>query len=154
MTKPLPEPLPSGPSVVVEVMDTLYALIRVIEEESERLAVSGPVADIAELALAKARLAGRLDEIGARQARENPRWIEALPEGERGALMQAIEELNRAAVVNSDVLERQIDLSSELLGAVGKELERLTGRRARTYGRRGKVRQAHAQIPLSINTRL
>lgn len=148
------EPVSSGPSPVAEVMDTLYALIRVIEEESERLAVSGPVADIEELALAKARLAGRLDEIGARQARENPQWIEALPDMERMGLLRAIEELNRAAVVNSDVLERQIDLSSELLGAVGRELERLTGRRARTYGQRGDVKQAHAPVPLSINTRL
>jgi flagellar biosynthesis/type III secretory pathway chaperone len=65
----------NGDDAVNDVIDTLLSLVRVMEEESERLALAGPGAPVTELAQAKARLAGRLDQLGARLEREDADWM-------------------------------------------------------------------------------
>lgn len=131
--------------------DTMIDLIRLMEEESEALAVSGPRAATDALAQAKIRLAARMEAHCAALHRLNPRWIEALEGDDRRSFTELNEDLFRAATINSAILERQIDLSSEMLAAVGKELERVTGRGGATYSRRGAVKRARSRPPVSVN---
>ncbi len=136
-----------------DLIDTLYALIRIMEEESETLALSGPTSAIAELAQAKVRLAARMEQICARLHRHSATWMEDLQGEERAQFAEATEELHKAATVNSDILERQIALSTDMLSAVGLELERISGRSGTTYGRLGDIRRKQATLPLSVNQR-
>jgi hypothetical protein len=124
------------------LIDTMIDLVRLMEEESEALAVSGPRAATEAMAQAKIRLAARMEAQCTQLHRLDPRWIEALEGDDRRSL---------AATVNSAILERQIDLSSEMLAAVGKELARVTGRQGATYSKRGKVRRARSSPPVSVN---
>lgn len=144
MTKIPPSPL----------LTSIHALIAVMEEESETLALLGPVAPVTELAQAKARLASRMDREVARLNRETPGWQDALHGDARRQLAVACNDLHAASVVNSEILERQIDLSSDMLAAIGLEMERLTGHGATTYGALGKVRKGKGRSPLSVNTQL
>lgn len=140
------------------IIDTINTLICIMEEESETIALPGarpdPQRDLAELALAKSRLAGRLEQLTNGLARENPYWMKQMDDVTRGQLTKAYTDLHTASVVNADVLERQIDLSTELLAAVGMEIERLTGHGSKTYGVKGDMRRAKGRPPLSINTRI
>lgn len=142
---------PPSPALFDELIDTLYALVRLMEEESERLAETGPTPALHELAQAKIRLTDRLDALSARMTRERADWLDRLEGEERTRLAEASAALRDAAVVNSDVLERQIDLSAELLREVGRELERLSGRRSTVYGRQGAIHTRDSRAPLSIN---
>jgi|GEM_PF-559356 len=138
---------------LTELVGTMNALIQLMEQESEALAVVGPHAGLAALARAKLRLVAHMDQITAKLRRGQTDWIEALEGDDRDRFAEASEALFQAASVNSAVLERQIDLSGEMLQAVGQEMERLTGRRSTTYSRLGDVRRAQAHMPLTINQR-
>lgn len=142
------------PALFDDLIETLYALVRLMEEESERLAATGPEPGLAELAQAKIRLTDRLDLLCARLTEESgpgTDWMATLEDEERARLAEASAALREAATVNSAVLERQIDLSAELLREVGREMERLTGRRSTTYGRHGGLHSRDSRAPLSIN---
>jgi flagellar biosynthesis/type III secretory pathway chaperone len=139
---------------ISSLLDSINALIAVMEEESESLALNGPGESIAELAEAKGRLVSRMEGQIAKLNRENAAWHRDMESETRAELTAAYDDLHKASVVNSDILERQIDLSTEMLAAVGLEIERLTGRGATTYGRGGQVRIAKGRPPLSINTQL
>jgi hypothetical protein len=52
------------------------------------------------------------------------------------------------------VLERQIDLSTEMMGAVAAEARRVTGSRSSIYGARGRVARSDAAAPISVNASL
>lgn len=138
---------------LTELIGTMYALIDIMAQESEALAAAGRHTGLAELARAKLRLVAHMDQVTAKLGRGSDDWIEALEGGERDSFAKASEALFQAARTNSTVLERQIDLSSEMLHTVGLELERLTGRRSTTYSRLGDVRRAQTKMPLTINQR-
>lgn len=133
------------------LIDTMIDLVRLMEEESEALAVSGPRAATEAMAQAKIRLAARMEAQCAQLHRLDPRWIEALEGDDRRSFAEVNEDMHLAATVNSAILERQIDLSSEMLAAVGQELARVTGRQGATYSKRGKVRRARSSPPVSVN---
>ena len=141
----------STSDTLATLLDTMIDLIRLMEEESELLALSGPRGNIEAIAQAKIRLANRMEAQSAALSRASPGWIEALEGDDRRALAETSEDLHRAATVNSAVLERQLELSAEMLSAVGKELERVTGRCGATYSRRGDVRCRRSSPPLSVN---
>lgn len=136
------------------LIDTMIDLIRLMEEESEALAISGPRAATEALAQAKVRLASRMEAHCATLHRLNPDWMMALEGDDRLAFSETSEDLHRAATVNSAVLERQIELSTEMLSAVGKELERVTGRGGATYSWRGAVRRNRSRPAMSVNSRI
>jgi flagellar biosynthesis/type III secretory pathway chaperone len=136
------------------LLDSINALIAVMEEESETLALYGPRTGIAELGAAKTRLVARMEGQLAKLNRDNPAWHRDMDSEIRDELTAAYNDMHNASVINSAILERQIDLSSEMLAAVGLEIERLTGRGATTYGSGGKVKTARGRPPLSINTQL
>jgi len=138
---------------LTQLINTLHALTVVMEQESETLSIYGPQPEIRELAKAKVRLVAQLDNLSAQLGRENAEWIETLNDDDRTRFSDAAEALMKAAADNSSVLEQQIDLSNEMLQAVGVELERLTGRRGSTYSRLGDIRRMQGRAPLSINQR-
>jgi len=133
------------------LIETMIDLIRLMEEESELLALSGPAAGTATLAQAKIRLASRMEAQCAALHRANSGWMAALNGDERRAFTEASEDLHKAATVNSAILERQIDLSSAMLATIGHELERVAGRRGTTYSRSGAVHRVRSSPPLSLN---
>ncbi|WP_325230409.1 hypothetical protein [Sphingobium sp.] len=49
------------------------------------------------------------------------------------------------------MLERQIDLSMEMMTAIAAEARRLAGNRARTYGARGDLAKMELTTPISFN---
>lgn len=136
------------------LVDTLHSLVAVMEEESELLSLHGPVEPSMELARAKIRLAARLDEVSARLYRRDADWLAALDPDMRAELAEAYQDMHTASVVNSDILERQIEISTQMLETVGREIERMTGHGSKTYGAGGKIRRGRKKPPLSINTRL
>lgn len=133
------------------LIDLMIDLIRLMEEESDLLAYSGPRAKIESIAQAKIRLTSQMEAQCAALYRCDPRWMEALKGDDRRSFAETSADLHMAATVNAAILERQIDLSTEMLSAVGKELERVTGRGGATYSRRGTVKRARSSPPLSVN---
>lgn len=109
------------------LIDSMIDLIRLMEEESEELAISGPCAATDALAQAKIRLADRMEAQFALLQRLSPDWMTVLEGEDRLAFTETGEELRRAAIVNSAVLGAEIGLSTEMLAAVGRELERVSG---------------------------
>lgn len=137
--------------VLSSLLDTMIDLIRLMEEESELLALSGPRGNNEAIAQAKIRLVNRMEAQCAALYRLDRGWMEALEGDERNSFTETSGNLHRAATVNSAILERQIDLSAEMLSAVGRELERVTGRGGATYCGRGALKHRRSSPPVSIN---
>jgi len=139
---------------VAELLDTIISLTALMEEESEALALRGRHPDLAEISLAKARLVGMLEARDAQLARENPLWLQELPDAARADLTEAYLAMRDASIVNADVLARQIELSSDMIAAVASEVQRLSGGYSTTYGAHGGLWQVEQATPISLNTRL
>ena len=136
------------------LIDTIDSLVGVMEEESDHLALYGRCPDIAELATAKSKLVDLLEASTAQLFRQTPGWIDTLDADDRAMLDARVARLRDAAAVNAEVLGRQIALTTEMMAAVGVEMQRLTGRRSEAYSAQGHVSLREANAPLSINYRL
>lgn len=134
------------------LVDIMASLSLIMNEESDRLSARDRSHDLAELAAAKIRLAGVLDTELARLEREQPGWAEAMDEDARRDLADALLVLGEASAANAALLERQIDLSIEMMGAFAAEARRLSGKRASTYGARGDVSALELAPPISVNS--
>ena len=139
---------------VSELFDTIVSLTTLMEEESEALAMRGRHPDLGEIAAAKARLVGMLEARDAQLARENPLWLQELPDEVREHLTEAYRAMRDASIVNADVLARQIDLSSDMIAAVAAEVQRVSGGYSTTYGAHGGLWQVEQATPISLNARL
>jgi len=137
-----------------DLIDIMRSLCHLMEQESEALSLTGRMAELGETAAAKARLVGMLEAEFARLAREAPDWLETIDAGERRDLADAVEHLNDAATVNADVLERQIELSIELMAAIAQEAQRLSGKRSAAYDAGGGMAGIDLPAPIAVNTRL
>jgi len=135
-----------------EAIDVMASLTLIMNEETGRLRSRERGRDLAELAAAKVRLVGVLETGLARLEREQPDWAAALDEEEREALTATLLALGEASAANAAILERQIDLSIEMMGAVANEARRLANRRAATYRASGDLDNADLAAPISINT--
>lgn len=140
--------------MLAKLIDTIVSLISLMEEESERLATRGPHRDLAEIAQAKIRLVAQLEAQTAQFDRESPDWKIQLAADERARLTDVVVHLADASAVNAAVLNRQIELSSEMMAAVATEAQRLTGTTSATYGAHGGLFQIDQAAPISLNTRL
>ncbi|MCJ8158663.1 flagellar biosynthesis protein FlgN [Sphingomonas sp. LaA6.9] len=134
------------------VIDVMASLTLIMNEETDRLRGHERALDLAELATAKVRLVGVLETELARINREQPGWTEALDDEQRDALANALIALGDASTANAAILERQIDLSAEMMGAVAAEAKRLSGSRTSTYGAQGNVSHMEMATPISINS--
>lgn len=135
-------------SDVIAIMTSLSAVMR---EETGRLQANERALDLAELAAAKARLVGALEERLARLGRQEPGWAAQMDEDTREAFAEALGELRAASMVNAALLERQIELSADLMSAISAEAKRLTGNRAYAYGATGALARTDLTTPISLN---
>jgi flagellar biosynthesis/type III secretory pathway chaperone len=137
------------PNELIEIMTSLSLVMR---EETERLEGRERALDLAELAAAKTRLVASLEEVLARRNRLDPEWTEQMDDETREALAAALGELRAASMVNSALLERQIELSMEMMGAIANEAKRLSGNRTYTYSPKGDIARLDLTTPISFNT--
>lgn len=135
-------------SDVIAIMTSLSAVMR---EETARLEASERALDLAELAAAKARLVGALEEKLARLGRQDAGWAAQMDDATRETFAQALGELRAASMVNAALLERQIELSGDLMSAISAEAKRLSGNRAYVYGASGTVARTDLTTPISLN---
>ncbi len=137
-----------------DYLDTIVSLTAIMVEETTRLQAPGRHRDFTEMAAAKMKLAAELEAEAAARERTGDDWLAALGEDAREKLAAAVKDLGIAAAENARVLERQIDLSTEMMAAVAAEARRLTGSRSAIYGARGRVARSCAAAPISVNASL
>ncbi|MEN9932284.1 MAG: hypothetical protein RIS17_857, partial [Pseudomonadota bacterium] len=102
-----------------EMTDAMASLTILMKAETE--ALQAPLhgdADLAEVAAAKIRLTAVIERCVAQLHREGPDWMARLTDADRQQLMGAIEALDTAASRNRDMLERQLQLTGDLIDAV------------------------------------
>jgi flagellar biosynthesis/type III secretory pathway chaperone len=136
-----------------ELLDTITSLTAVIEEETDLLGHPRYFPDLAAMASAKSRLVGNLDLHTTRLSRENPNWMQDLAPEEREQLAAGVAVLRDASEANGRALERQIELSTDLMASVAAEVQRLMGTRNATYGAHGNLCQLEQATPISLNAR-
>jgi hypothetical protein len=137
--------------VPVNLIDVITSLTLIMTEETERLKARDRE-DLTELATVKIRLTGVLEGDLARLNREQPGWADALEGDVREALSSSLIALGEASAANAAVLERQIDLSIELMAALAAEARRLSKKRAETYGSTGLLSPIDLATPISVNS--
>lgn len=137
-----------------ELIDLMRSLTTIMQEETAKLRSPGPHADLSELAGAKIRLVAALEARTAELARTQPDWVEKLDPDLRDDLAAALVDLRDVSAINAEVLERQIDLSSEMMAAVAAEARRVAGTHSTTYGAAGGVFRTDMAAPISVNARL
>ena len=140
--------------VPADLTDIVLSLTAIMEEETGRLLQPGRHADMVEMTAAKGQLVAALEARGAALARERSDWMEQLEPSERLRLAGLVRDLNQASILNARVLQRQIDLSSEMMAAVAAEAQRATGARNATYGQHGALSRTDQATPISLNARL
>ena len=140
--------------MTAQLLDAMVSLTALMEEESERLARSPYLPELAQIAEAKMRLTGRIEADFARMKRECPEWVDTLDEETRAQMTDASKNLRDASAINQQMLSRQIELSVDMMGAIAAEAQRLTGTRSSTYGACGGLGGMDAPAPISVNARL
>jgi hypothetical protein len=140
--------------MVDELVDVMTSLAAIMTEETALLRTGVGRRELAALSAAKVRLGSLLETAVAKSSRQGPDWIEALEPEERAALLGTIKLVRDVAEPNARMLERQIDLSTELMLAVASEAQRLSGKRNSTYGASGLLSLTETATPISINTNL
>lgn len=140
--------------MATDFIDTIVSLTAIMEEETARLRSPVRHRDFAEMAAAKIKLVATLDTIIAARERSGADWMATLDGETREAVRDAIERLSTAARDNATVLERQIDLSTEMMAAVASEARRLSGSRSAIYGASGMVSRTEGATPISVNASL
>jgi flagellar biosynthesis/type III secretory pathway chaperone len=138
--------------MIENLIDVISSLTLIMQEETARLTARDHGRDLAELAAAKLRLVGVLESDLARLERAQPDWADTLEDPVRERLFATLYALCEASGANAAVLERQIDLSVELIGAIAVEAKRLAGRTTTTYGARGDIALFDPAMPISINS--
>jgi flagellar biosynthesis/type III secretory pathway chaperone len=137
-----------------EFIDIVRSLVTLMREETKQLLSTEPSLELEEIASAKARLVGQVEARTVQLAREQPDWRERLDPVDREALTEVLAELCEVSAENGKALERQIQLSVEMLDAIAAEAKRLSGTQTETYCMRGDVSRVELATPISINTQL
>ncbi|MFM9977332.1 MAG: flagellar biosynthesis protein FlgN [Sphingomonadaceae bacterium] len=137
-----------------DFIDIVTSLATIMEEETARLLAPGQHGDFAEMAAAKIKLAAALELKTAEHARTQDAWLDSLDADARDELAAAIRNLETAAAANARVLERQIDLSIEMMATVATEARRLSGMRSAIYGASGVLSRTELATPISVNASL
>ena len=136
-----------------DLMDAVRSLTLIMREETERLASRGRSPELAELAAAKQRLVAILDSRTAQLTREDPEWLQSLPDEQRQELLESLGDMKEASTVNSAALQRHIQLTLEMMAAITAEARRITGARHSVYGSAGGLARIELAQPISVNGR-
>ncbi|MET3824930.1 MULTISPECIES: flagellar biosynthesis protein FlgN [Sphingomonas] len=137
-----------------EFIDIIQSLTAIMDEETARLVSPTRHSDFAEMATAKIKLVASLEIATATHDRTRADWLATLDDETRDTMSAAIRELCGSAEANARVLQRQIDLSTEMMAAVATEARRLSGMRSAIYGASGIVSRVELATPISVNANL
>jgi hypothetical protein len=138
--------------MAADIIDIISSLTLIMTEETARLQASHRDGELGELVTAKLRLTSLLEQEMARLNRRQPDWADMLDEERRNELSDSLIALSKAAVTNAALLQRQLELSSEMMDAFAREARRLAGRRASTYSAGGDLSPIDLATPISINS--
>lgn len=134
-----------------ELAEVMVSLCAVMREETQRLEAGTRALTLGELAEAKARLVGTLEERLARLTRQAPQWNADMDGSTRQEFVRALEELQEASAANAAMLQRHIEMSADLMAAISAEAKRMTGSRTYAYGSSGTMARADLTTPISLN---
>jgi len=138
--------------MIDNLVDVIASLTLIMREETDQLNAYCKTSTLGELAAAKLRLVGVLESELARIEREEADWLDTLDDSVRDQLFATLFALGGASAANAAALERQIDLSVELIAAIATEAKRLAGRSTTTYGAAGNIAQFDPASPISVNS--
>jgi flagellar biosynthesis/type III secretory pathway chaperone len=138
--------------VIERLTDVLDSLLMLMDEETRHLQESPFGAALPELAATKVRLVGQLEQMTAAYGRSTVDWNRSLDEEQRARLEELLARLEPISAANAAALERQIDLSVEMIGAITTEAKRLAGRATSTYGAQGNLSRFDPTMPIAINS--
>lgn len=139
--------------MIDSLIQTMRSLVAVMDEETVLLR-NGRRDAVGELAAAKLKLTAQLEKDVAERDRERRDWREQLDASSNEMLAEATDALQRSAAENASLLQRQIDLSRELLDAIAAEAKRLGGTQSETYAAGGALKRVDQPAPISINASL
>lgn len=138
-------------AVIHEVLDLLSSLAMLMDEENTALGQTGHHEQLETLVAAKMRLVSGLEALLARLNREQPDWLEQVQVEERQEFRALIESVLTLAKENGIVLQRQIDISNDLIDAIAAEARRLSGSRSTTYTAIGALSKTEGVAPISVD---
>lgn len=135
-----------------ELVEAMQSLAMLMEEENTALEQVGRLEHLQTLVAAKLRLVSNVEAMLARANREQPDWIEQLDEEERQEFRAMVESLMKIAQQNGTILQRQIDVSNDLIDAIATEARRLNGSRSMTYTARGGLARSDGVAPIAVDS--
>ena len=138
--------------MIDRLTDVLESLLLLMDEETRHLRDSPFGSALPELAATKVRLVGQLDQMTAAYGRSTAGGDRALDDAQRTRLADLLARLEATSAANAAALERQIDLSVEMIGAITTEAKRLAGRATATYGAQGHLSRFDPTMPIAINS--
>jgi flagellar biosynthesis/type III secretory pathway chaperone len=138
--------------MIERLADVLHSLLTLMDEEIEHLQQNPFGAGLPELAATKVRLVGQLEQITAVYGRSTVDWNRSLDEEQRLRLEALLARLETTSAANAAALERQIDLSMEMIGAITTEAKRIAGRATSTYGAQGNLSRFDPTMPIAVNS--
>jgi len=138
--------------VTDNLIDIISSLTLIMTEETERLGRRDRAQDLVELTSAKVRLTGLLEAEIARLNREQPGWAQAMDQEQRARLTAVVSALGVASAENAAVIERQLQLSNELMAVIAEEARRQFKKRADTYSDAGTLSPIDIAPPISVNS--
>ncbi len=140
--------------MIAALLDIARSLAQIMDDETAQLAQTARLGDHAALGQAKQVLAGQLEAEFVKLDALGPDWPNRLSGDEQADLATTIGELIAVAEVNAAMLQRQLDLSSDLLAALTREARRASGHGGIVYAASGTLSTAEGAGPIALNRTL
>lgn len=140
--------MPMSPDLV----EAMQSLAMLMDEENAALEQVGHLEHLQTLVAAKLRLVSNVEAMLVRAHREQPDWIAQLDEEERQEFRARVESLMNIAQQNATILQRQIDVSNDLINAIAVEARRLNGSRSTTYTAHGGLARSDGVAPIAVDS--
>jgi flagellar biosynthesis/type III secretory pathway chaperone len=135
-----------------DMIELMTSLTMVLTEESAQLRRQTTNGELRELASVKNRLVGMLQYELAQRERLDPDWAAQIDDEKREVLSRVVKTLAEASAANRAVLQRQLELTTDMIDALAQEARRTSGRRASTYQADGDLTPLDLAPPISINS--
>lgn len=135
-----------------DMIELMRSLTLLLTEETRQLRSHARNSELRELASVKYRLVGMLEQEVARLERVDPDWASHADEETRETWSRALATLTEASAANRAVLQRQLELTTEMIDALAQEARRTSGRRASTYRADGDLTPLDLAPPISVNS--
>lgn len=135
-----------------EMIEVMTSLTAILEEETNLLRDHAGNSDLRQMAGMKNRLVGVLQRELATMERLDPNWASHLDDETYETVTHVLIALNEASAANRALLQRQLELTTEMIDALANEARKTSGRRASTYRPDGDLTPMDLSPPISINS--